>query len=62
MDGNKAAKLFVIIIGVGLLAVSLLADFVGIGHDPGFGDQQMIVALAGAAILAVGIVIMLRTK
>ena len=62
MVGNNAASIWVLIIGVGLFAVSLLADAIGLGGDPGFGVQQITVALAGIVILAIGLVFTLRAK
>ena len=40
MSNNKTPSLIVLIIGVGLLLASLLADTLGVGDDPGFGSQQ----------------------
>ena len=62
MVGNKAANILVLIIGVGLFAVSLLADAIGLGGEPGFGYQQMMAAVAGIVILAIGLVFTLRAK
>ena len=62
MVGNKAANILVLIVAVGLFAVSLLADAMGLGGEAGFGYQQMMVALAGIVILAIGLVFTLRTK
>ena len=46
----------VVIIGVGLLAASLLADTIGVGDDPGFGSQQTMGTAAGAIIVILGLV------
>ena len=54
MDKINAATL-VIIIGAGLLLISLLADVIGIGDDVGFGPQQTMGTVAGLIILAVGV-------
>ncbi len=62
MFGNKTANVLVLVIGIGLLAASLLADVIGIGDDPGFGNQQMMGAIAGVAIIAVGLFLTLRAK
>ncbi len=40
MFDNKTAHILLLVIGIGLLAASLLADVIGIGDDPGFGNQQ----------------------
>ena len=62
MSGDKTAKILVLIIGIGLLAVSLLADVIGLGDDPGFGNQQMLGTIAGALITAIGLFLTLRAK
>ena len=54
LDKLNAATV-VVIIGVGLLLTSLLADVLGIGDDPGFGSQQTMGSLAGLVILAAGV-------
>ena len=54
LDKLNAATV-VVIIGVGLLLISLLADVLGIGDDPGFGSQQTMGSLAGLVILAIGV-------
>ena len=60
MSGNKTASVLVLVIGIGLLAASLLADVIGIGDDPGFGNQQTMGSIAGAVITAIGFVLMRR--
>ncbi len=62
MFGNKTASILVLVIGIGLLAVSLLADVIGIGDDPGFGNQQMMGTIAGVAITAIGLFLTLRAE
>ena len=55
MESNKMASIILLVVGVGLLAASLLADVVGIGDDAGFGRQQTTGTVAGAVITAVGL-------
>ncbi len=62
MFGNKTANILVLVIGIGLLAASLLADVIGIGDDAGFGNQQMMGTIAGVAITALGMFLTLRAK
>ena len=62
MFGNKTANVLVIVIGIGLLAASLLADVIGIGDDAGFGKQQMMGTIAGVVITAIGLFLTLRAK
>ncbi len=52
---NKTAPILVLVIGLGLLGASLLADVIGIGDDPGFGIQQTTGTIVGAIITAVGL-------
>ena len=53
---SKQLAGIIVIIGVGLLAVSFLADVIGIGDDPGFGIQQTMGTIAGVAIALLGLV------
>jgi len=62
MFDNKTAQILVLVIGTGLLAASLLADVIGIGDDPGFGNQQTMGTIVGVAIMAVGLFLMFRAK
>jgi hypothetical protein len=62
MVANKAASILVLVIGIGLFVVSLLADVVGIGDNAGFGYQQILVAIAGIVVLAIGLVFTLGAK
>jgi hypothetical protein len=47
----------IVLIGIGLLAASLLADVIGIGDDPGFGSQQTMGTIAGVIIAFVGLTV-----
>ncbi len=60
LKGQKAASMILLLVGIGLLGVSLLADVIGIGDDPGFGYQQTIGTIAGAVIAAVALFLTLR--
>jgi len=62
MFGIKTAHILVLVIGIGLLAASLLADVIGIENDPGFGNLQTIGTIVGVAIIAVGLFLTLRAK
>ena len=62
MFGNKTAPILMLVIGIGLLAASLLADVIGIGDDPGFGNQQTMGTIAGVVITAIGLFLTLRAK
>lgn len=54
LDKINAATI-VVIIGAGLLLISLLADWLGVGDDPGFGNQQKMGSAVGLLILVTGI-------
>ncbi len=58
MAGDQTPSIIVIVIGVGLLIVSVLADVIGVGDDPGFGNQQKLGTLAGGVITLVGLYLM----
>ncbi len=62
MSSNKIASILVLVIGIALLAASLLADVIGLGDDPGFGNQQMLGTIAGVVITAFGLFFTLRAK
>ncbi len=51
---KELTPILVLVIGIGLLAASLLADVIGIGDDPGFGLQQTTGTIVGVIITAVG--------
>ena len=52
------ASVVVLVLGVGLLLVSLLADVVGIVDDVGFWPQQTMGTVAGVLVIAVGVYLM----
>jgi hypothetical protein len=54
MTGKQMAGI-IVIIGVGLLGASLLADVIGVGDDPGFGMQQTMGTIAGVVIAFLGL-------
>jgi hypothetical protein len=59
---DKTAPILVLVIGIGLLAASLLADVIGIGDDPGFGSQQTAGTVVGVIITIVGLYLTFRGK
>ncbi len=62
MFSDKTASILVIVIGIALLAASLLADVIGLGDYPGFGNQQTMWTIAGVVIIAIGLFLTLRAK
>ena len=61
MKANREV-LILLIIGIGLLTASLLADTIGIGDDPGFGRQQTLGTAVGIIITGAGIFLGLVKK
>ena len=60
---TKTIGIALIIIGVLVLAVSLLADYIGLGSGPaGIGWMQLIGVGVGLVVAVVGIVLALRQK
>lgn len=61
MATSKMASMVVLVIGIGLLVVSLLADFIGVGDDPGFGRQQTLGTIAGVIVSGIGLFLTLKS-
>jgi hypothetical protein len=62
MTTSKMASTVVLVLGIGLLVVSLLADFIGVGDDPGFGRQQTLGTIAGVIVSGIGLFLTLKSK
>ncbi len=62
MASDQTASIVVIVIGVGLLIVSVLADVIGVGDGLGFGHRQILGSLVGAVITLVGLGLYLMRK
>ena len=60
--GNKTASRILLVVGIGLLLASLLADIIGIGDNVGFGRQQTMGTAAGAIVAAIGLFLVLKGK
>jgi LPXTG-motif cell wall-anchored protein len=45
-----------------LVLISLFADQLGLGRQPGFGWIQWLVLIIGAAVIAVGVYLLRRRK
>ena len=59
---DKPASIVLLVVGIGLLVVSLSADVIGIGDNPGFGNQQTMGTVAGVLITAAGLFFTLKKK
>jgi hypothetical protein len=57
MKGNKTLGIILFLAGVIILALSLLADSIGVGSSVGFGIKQIIGTAAGAVAAIVGLVL-----
>ena len=57
---KKTSSIVVLLVGIGILAGSLLADVLGLGDSPGFGRQQTIGTIAGAVVAAGGLFLTLK--
>ena len=58
---NRKAPVIIMIIGVGVLAVSLLADVIGIGNDLGMGKHQISGTIVGVVIMFLGLALMKKS-
>lgn len=56
---SRAVALTILLVGIGLMALALLADTLGFGGGKGFGYQQLIVFIAGmVAVLFAGAILL----
>ena len=60
MKWEKASGTFLLVLGAALLIVSLLADVIGIGANPGFGYRQIIGVVLGVIAVIRGIFVLKR--
>jgi hypothetical protein len=51
-----------LMVGVGILLESLLADGIGIGNNPHFGNYQIIGTIVGAILTAGGLFLMSKFR
>jgi hypothetical protein len=62
MLASRAAGASILVIGIGLMALALLADEIGFGGGRGFGYQQLIVFIAGMVAVLFGGAILLQPR
>ncbi len=62
VNGKKLEARIVTIIGIDVLAVSLLADVIGIANAPGFGSQQTMGTVTGVVIIVGGLILVRRAR
>jgi hypothetical protein len=58
LNRKKFAGIVLFVGGVGISALSLVFDLIGIGPTPGFGWNQIVGAIVGVIIALVGILLM----
>jgi hypothetical protein len=59
MGAKKIIAIVLLVVGIGLLVLSVVADPLGIG-TPGFGRDQILGAVAGVIVAIVGLVLARR--
>lgn len=64
MTSKTIANVFILIIGIGILAAALLADVVGIGYGDhtSFGIQQTMGTIIGAVVTMVGLFLLFKSR
>ena len=62
MLDKRTASIILLIVGIGLLVISLSADVIGIGDDPGFGRQQIMGTVVAVVLTAVGLTLTFKAK
>jgi hypothetical protein len=60
MVDKKTAGIVLLVVGIIILALSLLADPIGIGGSSGFGYYQIVGAVVGIIVAVVGFFLMRR--
>ena len=55
LTGSLFGVLALVVIGIFVGCITLMADFLAFGSNPGFGIQQVLGTLLGALVLAVGL-------
>ena len=61
MTGRQVRGYSALVFGSGLLAVSLMADFIGIGNDLGIGAKQTMGTIAGVITAFLGLTVLRKT-
>lgn len=62
MSNKNAIGVVLAAAGIVLLVLSLTADVIGVGQEPGFGYKQIAGAVAGVLAAAAGFVLRSRGK
>ncbi len=62
LAASRTAGVIVLLIGLGLMVLSLIADSIGLGGGRGFGYQQLIVFIVGMVAVLFGGAILLQPR
>ncbi len=62
MNAKKIISMLLLVAGVILLILSVIADKVGIGSNPGFGSLQIGGLGLGVALAIIGLILIPRKK
>ena len=57
MGSKKTIAIVLLVLGIAILAVSLLADVIGLGGSPRFGYRQIVGVIVGAVAAIAGLVL-----
>ncbi len=60
MGNKKTIGIILLVVGLLLLVLSVTADMIGIGAQPGFGIRQTAGSIAGVIVAVVGLVLLTR--
>ena len=60
MEAKRTAGIVLLMVGIVILILSLTADLIGIGSNPGVGPYQIIGIIVGAIGIVVGLILTLR--
>ena len=62
MENKKTVGIVLLVVGIIVLALSLLADSIGIGGSSGFGYKQIVGAVVGVVVVGAGLVVTIRER
>jgi hypothetical protein len=62
LAASRAAGVIILVVGLGLIVLSLIADSIGLGGGRGFGYQQLIVLIVGMVAVLFGGAILLQPR
>ncbi len=62
MAEKKITGIIWLVVGIIILVLSLVADSVGLGKNPGFGYKQVAGTIAGAIVFVVGLVMIQKNS